>query len=134
MFAVIIARSEQRFRQLDRSSVLAEFSSTCIGGSDPVLISVIAGVENIKVIIFRNCGTGMASLIVIECIRMHADTFILPVYKILGGYMIPVFQPVYRAPGAPLIEQVPCSVILCESVRITGKTCYRLNMIFLSVV
>jgi hypothetical protein len=76
----------------------------------------------------------MASLVVIECIRVHADAFILPMYKVLGGYMIPVFQAMYRSPRAPLIEQMPGSVIFGKSVRVTGKACHRLNMIFLSVV
>ena len=52
MFAVVIARSEQRLRQLDRLSVFAELSSACVRRSDPIFVSVVASIEDIRSLSF----------------------------------------------------------------------------------
>ena len=48
--------------------------------------------------------------------------------------MIPVFQSVYRAPRAPLVEQMPDAVIKDEPVRIVQKPGDRLYVELLTVI
>lgn len=76
----------------------------------------------------------MAAFVVIDRVRPHADTGILPVDKVCRDCVIPVLKSMYRTPRAPLIVQMPCSLVISETVRVTGKTGHRLYMVFLAVV
>jgi hypothetical protein len=47
--------------------------------------------------------------------------------------MVPVFEAVHCTPGAPLIKQMPGSVVAGEAVRVTGKSCDGLYVIGLAI-
>ena len=76
----------------------------------------------------------MAAFVVIDRVRPHADTGILPVDKVCRDCVVPVLKSVYSTPRAPLIVQMPCSLVISKTVRVTGKTGHRLYMVFLAVV
>jgi hypothetical protein len=48
--------------------------------------------------------------------------------------MVPVFEAVHCTPGAPLIKQMPGSVVAGEAVGVTGESCDRLYVIGLAVI
>jgi hypothetical protein len=134
MLTVIGTGAEQGLVQLDRFSVFADFGRAGIRRPGPVLISVVACVEQVKVIPLRESGTGMGALIVIIGIRRKSYALILPVNQIFGRNMVPVFQAVYRSPGAPLEIKVPDSLMIAKAVGITGQTGHGLHMIGLPVL
>ena len=133
MLAVIRTRSEQRLRQLDRFSVRADLRRAGIRRADPVLISVVACIEQIEIISVSNRGARVRSLVVEDPVRLQTDAFVRPVDEIFRRYMIPVLQSVDCSPRAPLIIQMPHALVIDKAVRITGQTCDRHNMIRLTI-
>jgi hypothetical protein len=47
--------------------------------------------------------------------------------------MIPVLKAVHGAPGAPLVEEMPGTLVAGEAVGVTGKTCDGLYMVGLAI-
>ena len=119
VLAVVVAGAEQRLREFLGAAVFAELCRTGVGCTDPVLVAVVAGVEEIKVVAGADGAAGMASLIVIKGIGSEADALVLPADQVGTGHVIPVFEAVYSSPGTPLIEKVPGSIVTGESVRVT---------------
>ena len=118
MLAVVVAGSEKRLGELLGIAVLAQLGGAGIGRADPVLIAVIACVEEVEIVARADGASRVGSLVVIESVGAKADAGILPAHQIRRGHVIPVFQAVNSAPGAPLIEQVPGPLVAGESVRI----------------
>ena len=118
MLAVVIAGSEKGLGQLFGISVLSQLGGAGVRCADPVLIAVISGVEEVEIVSRADRAAGMRSLVVIDGVGAKADACVLPGHQIRGSHVIPVFQAVNSAPGAPLIEQVPGPLVAGESVRI----------------
>ena len=75
----------------------------------------------------------MAALIVKKCVRPDSDTAVFPAHQISGDGVIPVFQTVYGAPGAPLVKEMPFPFVKGKTVRVAGKAGDRLHMVSLAV-
>ena len=133
MLAVVVSRSEKRSVQFDRTAVFPEISRTCIRCADPVLVAVIACVEEIQFIGDRYRRSGVCSLVVKITVRLQSDACILPDDQVLRRYMVPVLETMHRAPWTPLIEKMPKPVVLYKAVRIARQSRYRLDVICLPV-
>ena len=96
---------------------------------------MIPGIIQINLIPDGHGGTGVYSLIIIALflVRKQTDSQVLPGHQILGHDMIPMLQAVNRAPGTPLIEQMPAVVKPHEAVGVVHESGHRLIMKCLAV-
>ena len=133
VLAVVVPGPEEGLVQFDRRTALIEFRGAGVGRADPVLVPVVAGVEEVQGVALGDGGAGVASLVVEVAVGAHADTGILPVDEVGAFGMVPVFEAVHGAPGRPLIEQVPDTVVVDESVRVAGQAGNGLDMVFLAI-
>ena len=133
VLAVVVPGPEEGLVQFDRRAVLVESGGAGVGRADPVLVPVVAGVEEVQGVALGDGGAGVASLVVEVAVGAHADTGILPVDEVGAFGMVPVFEAVHGAPGRPLIEQVPDTVVVDESVRVARQAGNGLDMIFLAI-
>ena len=78
VFAVVVAGAEEGLRELLGAAVFAQLGGTGVGCADPVLVAVVACVEEIEVIAGADGAAGVAALVVIESIGSQSDSLILP--------------------------------------------------------
>ena len=121
VLAVVVPGAEQRRVQLLRAVVLAQHGGAGVGGAGPVLVPVVAGVEEDQVLPPGDGAAGVGAAVVVIPIRRQADAGVGPVHQVRAGHMIPVLQPVHRAPGTPLVAQVPGALVQREAVGVAGQ-------------
>ena len=133
VLGVVVPRAEERLFELLELAVGVHLRGAGEGGADPVLVAVVAGVEEIEVVAEGERGAGMAALVVIEVAGRDADAGVVPAHKVRADRVIPVFQSVNGTPRCPLVIEVPLSFVIGKSVRVRGKTGHRLNVVGLAV-
>ena len=129
VLAVVVPGPEQRLVQLPGAVVLAQHRRAGVGGAGPVLVPVVAGVEEDQLLAVGDGAAGVGAPVVVEAVRRQADAGVAPVDQVGAGHMVPVLQSVYRAPGAPLVAQVPDSLVQRKAVGIAGQARHRLYMV-----
>ena len=133
MFLVVVAGAKEGPGKFLEFPVFIQHGGAGVGNAGPVLVAVVAGVVEIELPVYGDRGTGVRPPVVILAVGFQADALIAPVHEVRAGDVIPVFQTVDRAPRAPLIAQVPFSLMEGKAVRIAGQARYRLHMIRLPV-
>ena len=119
--------------KLFQLAVLGHFRGAGEGRADPVLVAMVACIEEVEVIALGKGRAGVAALVVVERVRAKADSLVLPGDEVRRGCMVPVLEAVHRAPGAPLEEEVPFAFVVGKAVGVAGEAGHRLDVVILAV-